>query len=102
MFQKLIKNEHSLINLVNSVIAENNINEKGIVNTIGNSLLEFILVGKIPFSTKSYYKVKTQSELLLILPMRIISLLVALFGLLAMVFEIKLYPEYSIEIYLIR
>lgn len=84
------------------MIAENNINDKGIVNAIGNSLLEFILVGKIPFSTKSYYRVKTQSELLLILPMRIISLLVALFGLLAMVFEVKLYPEYSIEIYLIR
>jgi PAS domain S-box-containing protein len=84
------------------VIAENNIKDKGIVNAIGNSLLEFILVGKIPFSTKSYFEVKTQSELLLILPMRIISLLVALFGLLAMVFEVRLYPEYSIEIYLIR
>ncbi|MBT8383797.1 MAG: PAS domain S-box protein, partial [Ignavibacteria bacterium] len=34
--------------------------------------------------------------------MRIISLLVALFGLLAMVFEVKLYPQYSVEIYIIR
>ena len=34
--------------------------------------------------------------------MRIISLLVALSGLLAMVFEVKLYPEYSVEIYIIR
>ena len=84
------------------MIAENNIKDRGIVNAIGNSLLEFILVGKIPFSTKSYHKVKTQAELLLILPMRIISLLVALFGLLAMVFEVRLYPEYSVEIYLIR
>jgi len=84
------------------VITENNIKDRGIVNTIGNSLLEFILVGKIPFSNKSYHAVKTQAELLLILPMRIISLLVALFGLLAMVFEVKLYPESSLEIYLIR
>ena len=44
------------------MIAENNIKDEGIVNAIGNSLLEFILVGKIPFSAKSYYKVKTQSE----------------------------------------
>ena len=84
------------------MIAENNIKEKRISNTVGNSLLEFILTGKIPFSTKSYKEVKTQAEMLVVLPMRIISLLVALFGLLAMVFEVKLYPEYSIEIYLIR
>jgi PAS domain S-box-containing protein len=84
------------------VITNNIIKDRGIVNTIGNSLLEFILVGKIPFSTKSYHTVKTQAELLLILPMRIISLLVALFGLLALVFEVKLYPESSVEIYLIR
>ncbi len=84
------------------MIAENDIKNKGIVNAIGNSILEFILVGKIPFSTKIYHEVKTQSELLIILPMRIISLLVALSGLLAMVFEVKLYPEYSVEIYIIR
>ncbi|UCH65588.1 MAG: response regulator, partial [Ignavibacterium sp.] len=84
------------------MIAENNIKDKGIVNAIGNSLLEFIFLGKIPLSSKSYEDVKTQSELILILPMRIISLLVALSGLLAMVFEIKLYPDHSIEIYIIR
>ena len=84
------------------MIAENQIKEKGIVNAIGNSLLEFILLGKIPLSSKSYTEVKTQSELVLILPMRIISMLVALSGLLAMVFEIKLYPAYSVEIYIIR
>jgi PAS domain S-box-containing protein len=84
------------------LIAENNFKNKGFVNIIGNSLLEFILVGKIPFSSKSYHEVKTQSEMLVILPMRIIALLVALFGLLAMVFEVKFYPEHSVEIYLIR
>lgn len=69
---------------------------------MGRSLLEFILLGKIPFAGKSYQEVKQQANLLVILPMRVISLLVALFGLLAMVFEIKFYPEYSFEIYLIR
>ncbi|NNJ53733.1 MAG: response regulator [Ignavibacteriaceae bacterium] len=84
------------------MIVENNIENKGIVNSIGNSLLEFILLGRIPFSNKKYSEIKTQAELMVILPMRIISLLVALFGLLAMVFEVKLYPQYSVEIYIIR
>ncbi len=84
------------------MLSKNEFGNKGFVEHIGHSLLEFILLGKIPFAAKPYQEVKQQADLLVILPMRIISLLVALFGLLAMVFEIKFYPEHSLQIYFTR
>jgi hypothetical protein len=46
--------------------------------------------------------VREQLDVLLIVPLRIMALLAAVFGLFAMVFEIKYFPLESIEIYLIR
>lgn len=70
--------------------------------SLSSSIIEFIFKSKFPLSGEKYKDVKKQLERLLYVPLRIMSLLVALFGLFAMVFEVKYYPENSIEIYLIR
>jgi PAS domain S-box-containing protein len=66
------------------------------------SVLDFILTGRFPLSNKTYEDVRKQLDVLLIVPLRIMALLAALFGLFAMVFEIKYFPLHSMEIYLVR
>ena len=66
------------------------------------SVLDFILTGRFPLSNKTYEKVREQLDVLLIVPLRIMALLAAVFGLFAMFFEIKYFPLQSIEIYLVR
>ena len=69
---------------------------------VSNSLFGFIFKGKIPYSQKGYFAVKQSSASLTIVPVKIMALLVAIVGLLAMIFEIKYFTEYSVQIYLIR
>jgi PAS domain S-box-containing protein len=71
-------------------------------STLSSSIIEFIFKSKFPLSNEKYKEVKKQLESLLFVPLRIMSLLVALFGLFAMVFEIKYFPVHSVEIYFIR
>lgn len=71
-------------------------------SSLSTSIIEFIFKGKFPLSSEKYKEVKKQLERLLFVPLRIMSLLVAVFGLFAMVFEIKYFPSHSIEIYFIR
>ena len=71
-------------------------------STISSSIIDFIFKSKFPLSSEKYKEVKKQLENLLFVPLRIMSLLVALFGLFAMVFEVKYFPEHSLEIYFIR
>lgn len=66
------------------------------------SVLDFILTGRFPLSNKTYEKVREQLDVLLIVPLRIMALLAAVFSLFAMFFEIKYFPLQSIEIYLVR
>jgi PAS domain S-box-containing protein len=75
---------------------------KGLTSAISSSLLKFILNSKIPFSDLKYSEFKDESLALVIIPLRIIAFLVAIFGLCAMVFEVKFFPEHSVEIYFIR
>ncbi len=69
---------------------------------VSNSLFDFIFKSKIPYSQKGYFAVKQSSASLVIVPVKIMALLVAIVGLLAMIFEIKYFAEYSVQIYLIR
>ncbi len=69
---------------------------------VSNSLFDFIFKSKIPYSQRGYSEVKQSSFSLVIVPVKIMALLVAIFGLLAMIFEIKYFTEYSIQIYIIR
>ncbi len=69
---------------------------------VSNSLFDFIFKSKITSSQKGYSEVKQSSVSLVIVPVKIMALLVATFGLLAMIFEIKYFAEYSVQIYIIR
>ncbi len=69
---------------------------------VSNSLFDFIFKSKIPSSQRGYSEVKQSSISLVIVPVKIMALLVAIFGLLAMIFEIKYFAEYSVHIYIIR
>ena len=71
-------------------------------SSLSLSVLDFILTGRFPLSSKTYQAVREQLDVLLIVPLRIMALLAAVFGLFAMVFEIKYFPLESVEIYLIR
>jgi len=71
-------------------------------SALSSSIIEFILNSKFPFSNKTYQEVKEQFESLLFAPLRIMALLVALFGLVAMIFEVRHFPDHSIQIYFIR
>ena len=71
-------------------------------STLSSSIIDFIFKSKFPLSTEKYKEVKKQLESLLFVPLRIMSLLVALFGLFAMVFEVRYFPQHSLEIYFIR
>lgn len=75
---------------------------KSLTTSASNSLLDFILKNKIPFSKKNYLEVKTESDALIVVPLRIMSMLVIIIGLLAMVFEVSYFPSYSLDIYFIR
>jgi PAS domain S-box-containing protein len=71
-------------------------------SSLSTSIIDFIFKGKFQLTSEKYKEVKKQLERLLFVPLRIMSLLVAVFGLFAMVFEIKYFPAHSIDIYFIR
>jgi len=73
-----------------------------VATELSYSIFDFIFKSKIPFSEKGYSDVKESSLSLVIMPVKIMALLVAVVGLLAMIFEIKYFSEYSIQIYIIR
>jgi len=71
-------------------------------SVISSTLVDFILDNKIPFSHKKYEEIKQETNSLVVVPLKIIALLVIIFGLLAMVFEIRNFPALSLDIYFIR
>lgn len=84
-------------------MSSENVNTKNNFSSgLSLSIIDFILTGRFPLSGKRYEEVRNQLDLLLLVPLRIMALLVAVSGLFAMVFEIKYFPLYSVDIYLIR
>jgi PAS domain S-box-containing protein len=75
---------------------------KGLATELSNSFIDFILNSKIPFSDKKYLEVKSELDALVIVPLKIMAALIVIFGLFAMVFEIKYHPDFSRQIYFIR
>ncbi len=71
-------------------------------SALSSSIFEFIFKNKFPLSKDKYQELIDQLERLLYVPLRIMSLLVAMFGSFAMIFEIKYFPDHSIDIYFIR
>ena len=69
---------------------------------ISSSIFEFIFKNKFPLSKEKYKELIDQLERLLYVPLRIMSVLVALFGSFAMILEVRYFPANSIDIYFIR
>jgi len=67
-------------------------------SVISSTLVDFILDNKIPFSHKKYEEIKQETNSLVVVPLKIIALLVIIFGLLALVFEIRNFPALSLDI----
>lgn len=61
-----------------------------------------ILFSKISFSKKESEYLKKQSKEFLASPIKVIALLIAISGLFAMVFEVRYYSQFSLQIYLTR
>ncbi|RPI72794.1 MAG: response regulator [Ignavibacteriales bacterium] len=65
------------------------------------TILDFITRSN-PLSEKSYRYVKEESRYLLLPPLKIMAVLVAVSGLLAMIFEVRYFSAHSLEVYVIR
>lgn len=63
---------------------------------------DFIYKSKKNISEKSYQQVKEQSRELLLPPLKIMALLIAILGLFAMIFEVRYFSQFSVEVYLTR
>ncbi len=66
------------------------------------TVADFIYKSKKNISEKSYKQVKEQSRELLLPPLKIMALLIAISGLFAMIFEVRYFSQFSVEVYLTR
>lgn len=65
-------------------------------------LLELFSNDNFLTSSKSYLKLKKKTEDFLITPIKVMSLLIAVSGLFAMMFEVRYFSQYSVEVYITR
>ena len=66
------------------------------------SLFDFLLKGKLPVSKERYDKIRSEANMLVITPLKLMGYLVAFFGIIAMIFEVRYFSEYAVTIYLVR
>ena len=66
------------------------------------TVADFIYKSKKNISEKSYKQVKEQSRELLLPPLKFMALLIAISGLFAMIFEVRYFSQFSVQVYLTR
>lgn len=66
------------------------------------TVVDFLYRNKIPFAARHYERVKKEAREFLISPLKVLALLVAISGLFAMVFEVRYFSDFSVQIYLTR
>lgn len=66
------------------------------------SVFDYIYKGEVVFSAKEYAQVRKETKSLLVTPLKVLSLLIAISGLFAMVFEVRYFSEYSFAVYFTR
>jgi PAS domain S-box-containing protein len=66
------------------------------------TVIDFIYNTNIVYEDKKFEFVKKQTEEFLIIPLKVITLLIAISGLFAMIFEVRYFNEYRVEVYLTR
>jgi len=66
------------------------------------SLLRFLTNPAALFDDSKYEYIKKESEEYLVIPLKVITLLIAISGLFAMVFEVRHFSEFSLQVYATR
>ena len=66
------------------------------------SIVDFIYNEQVPFEVAEYRNFLEQTKELLVTPLKVMALLIAISGLFAMIFEVRYFTEYSINIYFTR
>ncbi len=73
------------------------------MSTINNhSIVEYIYDGSVSFSSKEYELLRKETKSILVTPLKIMALLIAVSGLFAMIFEVKYFSQFSLEVYITR
>lgn len=67
-----------------------------------NSILDFLFKPTLPFNGERYDEIVKESNLHLITPLKVIAFLVIISGLFAMLFEVRYYQSYALEVYTTR
>ncbi len=67
-----------------------------------NSIIDFLFKPTLPFNGERYDKIVKESNLHLVTPLKVIAFLVIISGLFAMVFEVRNYKEFALEVYFTR
>ena len=66
------------------------------------SIVDFIYNEKVPFEPAEYQNFLEQTKELLATPLKVMALLIAISGLFAMVFEVRYFTQYSVNVYFTR
>ncbi|MDP2302472.1 MAG: ATP-binding protein [Ignavibacteria bacterium] len=66
------------------------------------TVIDFIYNTNFVYEDKKFEYIKKQTEEFLIVPLKVITLLIAISGLFAMIFEVRYFSEYQVEVYLTR
>ncbi|MGD1006319.1 MAG: ATP-binding protein [Ignavibacteriaceae bacterium] len=66
------------------------------------SVFDYIYKGGVVFSAKEYARVRKETKSLLVTPLKVLSLLIAISGLFAMLFEVRYFSQFSLQVYFTR
>lgn len=72
------------------------------LNKNNKTVVDFIYNEQLPLQDFEYRNLLTQSKELLVTPLKVMALLIAISGLFAMVFEVRYFSQYSINVYVTR
>lgn len=71
-------------------------------NFSGKSVIDYIYKNRFPFNGKEFEYLRRETQEYLMTPLKVMALLIAVSGLFAMIFEVRYFSEFSIEVYLTR
>ena len=66
------------------------------------TVVDFILNPNIPFLKERYNQIREETGKYLVTPLKVIALMVAISGIFAMIFEVRHYSEFTVQIYFVR
>jgi PAS domain S-box-containing protein len=66
------------------------------------SIVDFIYNERVPFEEAEYRNFLEQTKELLVTPLKVMALLIAVSGLFAMIFEVRYFTQYSVNVYFTR